>query len=62
VDGGRGLRSFASQLNLSDVYGIGGARSGCVARVQAGVRGCQGCTGCFYVSDAAQVELKSERV
>jgi hypothetical protein len=29
---GRGLHSFTSQLNLSDVYGIGGARKGCVAR------------------------------
>ena len=32
--GGRGLNSFTSQLNLSDVYGIGGARRGCVARVK----------------------------
>jgi hypothetical protein len=28
--GGRGLHSFTSHLNLSDVYGIGGARRGCV--------------------------------
>jgi hypothetical protein len=31
---GRGLHSFTSQLNLSAVYGIGGARRGCVARVE----------------------------
>jgi hypothetical protein len=31
---GRGLHSFTSQLNLSALYGIGGARKGCVARVQ----------------------------
>ena len=30
--GGRGLHSFASQLTLSDVNGIGGARKDCVAR------------------------------
>jgi hypothetical protein len=31
---GRGLHSSTFQLNLSDVYGIGGARRGCVARVK----------------------------
>jgi len=30
----RGLHSFASQLNLSALYGIGGARRGCVADVK----------------------------
>jgi len=38
----RGLHSFTSPLNLRDVYGIGGARGGCVARVKGvlgGVRG-----------------------
>jgi hypothetical protein len=29
---GRGLHSFASQLNLIALYGIGGACRGCVAR------------------------------
>jgi hypothetical protein len=28
--GGTGLHSFTSQLNLSDDYGIGDARKGCV--------------------------------
>jgi hypothetical protein len=31
---GRGLRSFTSQLNLSALNGIEGARRGCVARVK----------------------------
>ena len=30
---GRGLHSSTSQLNLSALYGTGGARRGCVARV-----------------------------
>ena len=30
---GRGLHSFTSQLNFSALYGIGGARKDCVARV-----------------------------
>jgi hypothetical protein len=30
----KGLHSFASQLNLSEVYGIGGMREGCVARIK----------------------------
>ena len=38
---GRGLHSFASQLNLSDVYGIGGARRGCVASVKGVFRVCR---------------------
>ena len=31
---GRGLRSSTFQLNLSALYGIGGADRGCVARVE----------------------------
>ena len=31
---GRGLHSFTSQRNLSAFYGIGGARTDCVARVK----------------------------
>jgi hypothetical protein len=30
----RGLHSLTSQLNLSALYGIGGARRGCVAHVK----------------------------
>jgi len=36
---GRGLHSFTFQLNLSALYGIGGARRGCVARVKGVLRG-----------------------
>jgi len=32
--GGRGSNSFTSQLNLSALYGIGGARRDCVARAR----------------------------
>jgi hypothetical protein len=38
----RGLQSSTFQLNLSALYGIGGARRGCVARVK-------GCEGVFRV-------------
>jgi hypothetical protein len=31
---GRGLHSFTSQLNLNAFNGVGGARKGCVARVE----------------------------
>jgi hypothetical protein len=33
-DGGRGLHSSTFQLNFSALYGMGGARRGCVARVR----------------------------
>ena len=36
---GRGLHSFTFQLNLSALYGIGGARRGCVAHVKGVLRG-----------------------
>jgi len=36
---GRGLHSLTSQLNLSALHGIGGARRGYVARVK-GLLGC----------------------
>jgi len=46
--GGRGLHSSTLQLNLSALYGIGGARRDCVARVKGvlgGVQGVQGVQG-----------------
>ena len=52
---GRGLLYSIFQLNLSALYGIGGARRGCVPSV----RGVLGCAGCFLLSDTAQVELRS---
>ena len=54
---GRGLHSFTSQLNLSALFEIGGARRGCVALVK-GVSG--GCVGCAFVPGTAQLELESE--
>jgi hypothetical protein len=41
---GRGLHSFTSQLNLSTVHGIGGARRGCVAHVKGVFRVFRVCT------------------
>jgi len=38
---GRGLHSSTFQLNLSALYGIGGARRGCVARVKGVFRVCR---------------------
>ena len=58
----RGLHSSVSQLNLSASYGIGGARRGCVARVQGVFGGAYGVLGTFFVSESAQVELKSGRM
>jgi len=40
---GRGLHSSTFQLNSSALYGIGGARRGCVACVKGVLRGAQGC-------------------
>jgi len=40
-DTGRGLHSSTFRLNLSALYGIGGARRGCVARVQGVFRVCR---------------------
>ena len=37
--GGRGLHSSTFQLNLSALYGIGGARRGCVALLKGVLRG-----------------------
>ena len=47
ADGGRGLHSSTSLLNLSALYGIGGARRGCVSRVQGVLGGVQGVQGVF---------------
>ena len=39
--GGRGLHSSTFQLNLSALYGIGGSRRDCVARVKGVFRVCR---------------------
>jgi hypothetical protein len=41
-DDGRGSHPFTSQLNLSALYGIGGARRDCVARVKGVLGDVQG--------------------
>ena len=38
---GRGLHSSTFQLNLSALYGVGGAGRGCVARVEGVFRVCE---------------------
>jgi len=43
----RGLHSFTSQLNLSALNGIGGARRGCVARAKGVLGGVEGVQGVF---------------
>ena len=63
----RGLHSSTFRLNLSALYGIGGARRACVARVESALGGVRGCQGVFrvcrvFVSDTAQVELRGGRV
>jgi hypothetical protein len=55
---GRGLHSSTVQLNLSALYGIGGARRGLRSPCCGGVRRC---VGCFLVSETAQVEVRSGR-
>jgi hypothetical protein len=54
----RGLHSSTFQLNSSALYGVGGACSGCVARVKGVLGGIE----CDPLSDMAQVELRSGRV
>jgi hypothetical protein len=41
AEAGRGLHSSTFQLNLSALYGIGGARTGCVARIKGVFRVCR---------------------
>jgi hypothetical protein len=55
---GRGLYSSTFRLNLSAFCGIGGTLRGCVGCVRVH----QGVSRVCFVSEAAQVELKSGRV
>jgi hypothetical protein len=54
---GRGLHSSTVQLNLSALYGIRGARRGCVSRAQ-GVFGCLGCVGCILCQKRLKLSLE----
>jgi len=61
----RGLHSFTFRLNVSAFCGTGGAFRGCSGGVQGyyGVlRGYQGVSRVHFVSETAQVELRSGRV
>jgi len=64
----RGLHSFTFQLNVSAFCGIGGALRVCLGVVSRVFRRCRGNWGVlgiyrvYFVSDTAQVELKSGRV
>jgi len=59
---GRGLHSSTIRLNVSALCGIGGARRGCLGGVYRGCQGYSGVSGVYFVSETAQVELKSGRV
>jgi hypothetical protein len=62
---GRVLHSSTFWLNLSAFCGIGGVCRGClgdVYEVLRGLRGDQGVFRVYFVSETAQVELKSGRV
>jgi hypothetical protein len=59
---GRGLHSFTFQLNLSAFCGIGGAWRGYLRGVHEVLGGIMECLGCAFVSETAQVELRSGRV
>ena len=58
----RGLHTFTFQLNVSAFYGIGGLFGGCLWGVSGVLAGIRGWSGCVFVSETAQVELKSGRV
>ena len=62
TDVGRGLHSFTFQLNVSAFCGIGGAFRGSFRGCSGVLGGMRGCAGWVFLSETAQVELKSGRV
>ena len=58
----RGLHSSTFRLNVSAFCGIGSAWKGLFRGGLGGVWGNQGLCRVFFVSETAQVELKSGRV
>ena len=58
----RGLHSFIFQLNVSAFCGIGSAFRDCLGGVSGVSGGIRGCLRCVFVSETAQVELRSGRV
>ena len=59
---GRGLHSFTFQLKVSAFYGIRGAIRGYSWGDYEVLGSFRGCKGCVFVSETAQVELRSGRV
>ena len=59
---GRVLHSFNYRLNRSAFCGIGGALRGCLGGVWEVSGGIWGCFRVYFVSETAEVELKSGRV
>jgi hypothetical protein len=59
---GRGLHSFTFQLSVSALFGRWNATGSCFRRVFGGVSGVLGDVRVYFVSETAQVELKSGRV
>ena len=58
----RGLHSSTFRLNISASSGTGAACRGYLGDVWEVSGGVWWCLGCVFVSEAAQVELKSGRV
>ena len=54
----RGLHSFTFQLNLSAIYGIGGALRDCVARVEGVLGGVQGVSSVFVYQTRLKLSWK----
>jgi hypothetical protein len=62
LDPGAYARPLFSSLNVSASCGVGGAFGDCLRGVHQVSVSIRGCSGCLFVSETAQVELKSERV
>ena len=58
----RGLLSSTFRLSVSAFCGAGGAFRGCLGGVQGVLRGLRACFRVYFVSETAEVELKSGRV
>jgi hypothetical protein len=58
----RGLHSSTFQLNVSAFCGTGSASKDCLGAVSGVSGGITECAGCVFVSETAQVKLKSGRL
>jgi hypothetical protein len=59
---GRGLHSFTVELDVSPSVWDRGAPTGYLGGVYEVSEGVRGCAGCAFVSETAQVKLRSGRV